>query len=179
MKFASFAALSIATLAPTALAQTTSTLAEKWAISEEPTLTYNSLDFTLTFTVTDFIVPGQAKHEIYTEGCRDEGDLVPAGVGINNGGLTDTNNTVSNTGVVNLNKQITLKMSVDPTTITDNADLYSEDTTTGAVMARVRFCVRFFLNTPGNAAIEVNFLETIITLDVDLSDGFEIAAVAV
>lgn len=179
MKFAvSFAALAL--LAPSAFAQT-STLEEKWAINDEPTFTYDSLDFTLTFAITDFIVAGQADHEIYTEGCREEGDLVAAGAGIIDTGMTDTTNTVSNTGVVNQNQQVTLQMSVDPTTIRTNPDLYSEDTTIGDVSARIRFCVRFFLNTGTGVSpsIEVNFLEAIITLDVDLSDGFQISNVAV
>ncbi|KAL3907520.1 MAG: hypothetical protein SGARI_003500, partial [Bacillariaceae sp.] len=69
-------------------------------------------------------------------------------------------------------------MSVDPTTISGNSDLYSEDTTIGAVTAQVVFCVRFGLFTPGDN-MEVNFLETVITLDIDLSDGFQIGSIDV
>jgi hypothetical protein len=39
--------------------------------------------------------------------------------------------------------------------------------------AIVEFCVRFKLTTPGGG-VEVNFLESLVTLYVDLSDGFSI-----
>jgi hypothetical protein len=179
MKFASLALLSVVAMAPTALAQTTSTLEEKWAINDEPTFTYDNLDFTLTFLISDFIVKGQAAYEIYTEGCKEEGEA--AGPGIVDGTFIDTPNTNSNTAVVALDQPVTLAMSVDPDVITTDPDLYSENTALAGVTAQIRFCVRFFLNTPSGGAtpIEVNFLETIVTLDVDLSAGFTIAAVAV
>lgn len=42
--------------------------------------------------------------------------------------------------------------------------------------AQIRFCHRFSLST---GDIEVNYLETLVTLDVDLTDGFEIASITV
>jgi hypothetical protein len=48
------------------------------------------------------------------------------------------------------------------------------------MMATVDFCLRFSLHTPDIAGNdEVNFLETIVTLFVDLTDGFEIGSIAV
>jgi hypothetical protein len=47
------------------------------------------------------------------------------------------------------------------------------------VTAEIRFCVRFGLFTLGPTSLEVNFLETLITLNVDLTDGFEIGSIAV
>jgi hypothetical protein len=181
MKYSSCVAalMAFAMFPSSVFAQTSSTLEEKWAINDEPTFTYESLDFTLTFLISDFIVKGQAGYEIYTEGCKEEGEA--AGPGIVDGTFTDTPNTDSNTAVVTLDQPVILAMSVDPDVITTDPDLYSEDTALDGVTAQIRFCVRFFLNTPSGGAtpIEVNFLETIVTLDVDLSAGFTIAAVAV
>jgi hypothetical protein len=49
------------------------------------------------------------------------------------------------------------------------------------MIAVVRFCVRFGLWTPTTQTtpVEVNFLETLITLTVDLTDGFEIGSITV
>merc|ERR1712137_386520 len=55
---------------------------------------------------------------------------------------------------------------------------YTESVINNQQTAEIRFCVRFSLWTPG-AAMEVNFLETLITLTVDLTDGFEIGAITV
>jgi hypothetical protein len=136
------------------------------------------LDFTLTFAITDFILPGQAAYTMYTSGCKEEGTpLVNQTSGLIAMGLDDTDNTVRQEDVT-LNQEATIKISVDPTTISTSTELYSEDTTIGAVNAQIVFCVRFGLSTPGDN-VEVNFLETVITLDIDLSDGFEIGSIAV
>ena len=169
-----FAAL--AAVAPFATAE--STLEEKWAIGEEPTFTYESLDFTLTFLITDFIIPGQAKYTMYTQECQEGGtELAASGSGLTGTALEDTTNTNRET-TVTLDQQVTIMISVDPTAITSNTDIYTESDQPGDVTAQVVFCVRFGLYTDGFAE-EVNFLETVITLDVDLSDGFEIASIAV
>jgi hypothetical protein len=62
--------------------------------------------------------------------------------------------------------------------------VYTENDAAGAVTAQVRFCVRFSLGTTfndgtSNVTEEVNFLETVVTLNVDLSDGFEVTAIDV
>ena len=172
MKFLSTAILALSALAST---NAQSTLEEKWAIGDNPTFTYDSLDFSLTFPITDFIVQGQAQYELYTSGCKEEGTVLGAGSGITGDPLIDTANTVSES-TVTMDEAATINMSVDPTTISGNADLYSEDTTIGAVTAQVVFCVRFGLYAGPE---EVNFLETVITLDIDLSDGFQIGSIDV
>jgi hypothetical protein len=177
MKFSFFyVCATLAAVAPCANGE--STLEEKWEIGETPTFDYSSLDFTLTFAITDFILAGQAAYTMYTSGCKEEGTpLVNQTSGLIAMGLDDTDNTVRQEDVT-LNQEATIKISVDPTTISTNTELYSEDTTIGAVNAQIVFCVRFGLSTPGDN-VEVNFLETVITLDIDLSDGFEIGSIAV
>jgi hypothetical protein len=81
----------------------------------------------------------------------------------------------------NHDKLIPITIQLDSNSISQNSNIYSEDTTMGAVTAEIRFCVRFELHTPSSldTPVEVNFLETIVTLTVDLSDGFEIGSIAV
>ena len=97
--------------------------------------------------------------------------------GLENDSLVDTDVKTAGDGTVN--KTIAVKVSVDPGQIALNSLLYSEGDTVESVTAQIRFCVRFGLYTKGAPPVEVNFLETVITLDVDLSDGFDIASVSV
>ena len=157
-----------------------STLEEKWQIGDDPTFAYNSLDFSLTFAITDFILAGQAQYSLYTAGCKEDGTALNSGEGLIDNGLIDTTNGSRNTGTVALNQGATVQISVDPAVIAGNSNLYSESDVVGDVSAQIQFCVRFGLFTDGgNTEVEVNFLETVITLDVDLSDGFDIASISV
>jgi hypothetical protein len=225
------------------------TLAQKWNISE-PTFSYNSLEFTLTFGVSDYIKGDleMVKYAVWDENCDTGADAVkiwdskdgaiegPNGVkNVTNdiGDLTtvnekpqcldwgsgddcaitdegfldflcedtvsfDTGNSAKDscfqcgfctesptrsplTGGDNMNQDVAITIDLDPTSISQNSNIYSEDTTVGAVTAEIRFCLRFELHTPNylETSVEVNFLETIVTLTVDLSDGFEIGSIAV
>ena len=93
-------------------------------------------------------------------------------------------------GVPSESYQIGIKLN--PDTISDNTDLYQEFTVQNQLTAQIRFCTRFELWTPTNfynagsgttsvnpTPFEVNFLETLVTLTVDLTDGFEIGSIAV
>jgi hypothetical protein len=57
-----------------------------------------------------------------------------------------------------------------------NNVLVFQDSPGRPATAQIRFCHRFSLST---GDIEVNYLETLVTLDVDLTDGFEIASITV
>jgi hypothetical protein len=70
-------------------------------------------------------------------------------------------------------------ITLDSASIYDSTRIYSEDTLGSQVTAEIRFCVRFELKTIGPTAVEVNLLETLITLNADLTDGFEIGSIAV
>ncbi|KAL3912053.1 MAG: hypothetical protein SGARI_001346, partial [Bacillariaceae sp.] len=128
MKFTSFATIAAALVAAAPFASAQSTLEEKWAIGDDPAFTYDSLDFSLTFPITDFIVQGQSQYTLYTAGCQEDGTELGAGAGITGAAIVDTANTVSESDVT-MDQSATINMSVDPTTISGNSDLYSEDTT--------------------------------------------------
>ena len=78
-----------------------------------------------------------------------------------------------------MDRDVSVNITLDSATISDNSLIYSEDTLGSQVTAEIRFCVRFGLKTLGPTSLEVNFLETLITLNVDLTDGFEIDSIAV
>jgi hypothetical protein len=75
---------------------------------------------------------------------------------------------------------IDILINLESNTISDDTQVYSEDKVGTQMVATIDFCLRFSLHTPDIAGnVEVNFLETIVTLTVDLTDGFEIGSVAV
>jgi hypothetical protein len=57
-----------------------------------------------------------------------------------------------------------------------NNTLVFQDSPGRPASAQIRFCHRFSLST---GDIEINYMETLATLDVDLTDGFEIANISV
>ena len=153
------------------------TLAKKWNITD-PSFAYDSLGFALDYQVSDFIDNGHTSHAIYTSpGCQETGDVVPASV------LTSTRPVLTGAAYDAENngdgiRDQSLTVNVVAANITAS-DIYEEDTTVGSVTAAINFCVRFSLLTTGPGAVEVNFLETLVTLFVDLSDGFSIEDVDV
>jgi hypothetical protein len=167
------------------------TLAQKWNISD-PTFIYESLSFTLGFGVSDYIKRDldMVKYTVWDENCDvPEGvSLWPAAPGNGLTSVTDdaaTSLLLSEAGAPTggelMSQDVGITITIDPSTVSSNSNIYTEDTTVGAVTAEIRFCVRFELHTPKYLAtiVEVNFLETIVTLSVDLSDGFEIGSIAV
>jgi hypothetical protein len=92
--------------------------------------------------------------------------------------------TTSGNGI----REVFLHMEIQSSKIS-SSPLYTESAIIGNVDAEIRFCARFSLwndyptfnnRTEVNEnAVEVNFLETIVTLNVDLSDGFDVASIAV
>merc|ERR1712110_1075411 len=59
----------------------------------------------------------------------------------------------------------------DPQTLAADPDLFTDN---GDSTASIVFCVRYSLDATGG--LEVNFLESLITMNIDLSAGFEVAA---
>jgi hypothetical protein len=159
-------------------------LAEKWNITE-PTFAYSALSFDLTFTVSDFIGNKDNAHaKLYDVGCKEDGTEVAEGVGTGIKSFVlitagaDGIERPASTGDA-LDREVSVNITLDSASISDNTLLYSEDTLGSQVTAEIRFCVRFGLMTLGPTPIEVNFLETLVTLNVDLTDGFEIGSIAV
>jgi hypothetical protein len=157
------------------------TLAEKWNITE-PTFKYGALSFDLTFTVSDFVSTApMADATLWDDGCKEGGNSIAAGVGagIKSFDLITTGIEGAPLTGDNMDRDVSVNITLDSATISDNSLIYSEDTLGSQVTAEIRFCVRFGLKTLGPTSLEVNFLETLITLNVDLTDGFEIGSIAV
>jgi hypothetical protein len=179
MKFVSsiiFAASVASTLAAERGLQT---LAKKWNITD-PSFAYEKLGFTLDYQVSDFISDDMTAYALYTSpGCKENGTAVSGSdLTSNKAGLTGQDYNANNNGDGVRDQKLTVAVVAD--NIAAASGIYEEDNTPGAVTATVDFCVRFSLQTTtGDDAVEVNFLETLVTLFVDLSDGFEIGDVSV
>ena len=164
------------------------TLAQKWNISEDASFEYESLSFKLGFTVSDFIFNDpndnnidMTRFELYDDRCRGEGVpqlLAGAGNGIKSIVEDDAEIYFDAESGDNMDRTVYINITLDSETISGNPLIYSEDTSTSQVTAEIRFCLRFGLYTR-TGDIEVNFLETLITLNVDLTDGFQIGSIAV
>ena len=149
------------------------TLAQKWNITD-PSFEYVGLHFDLDYQVSDFIDDDMYTYALFDKNCQEGGNPVTilassheplTGDFLANGGLGE--------------RVLALDIDVDAETITSDPNIYSEDVAPGAVTAQIDFCVRFSLWTKTEDPIEVNFLETLVVLYVDLSDGFDIGEVNV
>jgi hypothetical protein len=146
-------------------------LFERWDIAE-PAFTYDSLDFTLDFEINQYIASvEQVTYTLFDETC----DNAYGGNGLS-GSRGLTFDSVEAAG----KQSIEIAMAIDASVISADSEVYSESMVDGEMAAVVDFCVRFALHTPADIGeLEVNFLEIVITLNVDLTAGFEIGALAV
>jgi hypothetical protein len=166
------------------------TLAQKWNLTE-PTSTFDANTFSLMFPVTNFIVNGQAKYSLWTSpDCQSDGGtsldtstIFSAKALVPNAALI--NGTQDNSGVFS-GRVAQINITFDPQEISSAAaiadGIYSQEVVNNQQTATIKFCVRFGLWTTTamnvQTPVEVNFLETLLTLTVDLTDGFQIGAVA-
>ena len=199
MKFA--APLFAATTVALASAQTDSqrklaTLAQKWNLTE-PSFAFDANTFSLTFPVTDYINTGMAQYSLWTapdcaEGGEslDESTIWAANSLAENAALLAADGfdpdvpasyTMLDSGVFS-GREATVNAEIDPQTISAS-NIYEEAVVNNQMTATIRFCIRFGLWTTEalgvTTPVEVNFLETLVTLTVDLTDGFEIGAINV
>ena len=152
------------------------TLAQTWNISE-PTFTYSSLSFDLDYVVSGFILDSMAGYSMWDTGCKEGGNTVPS-TELAVVKSLDPSWTTQN---ANLQRTIALNITVNPSTIS-KAPIYKEGKNgANQTIANISFCVRFSLDTPPSVTptIEVNFLETLVTLNVDLTNGFSIGSINV
>lgn len=171
------------------------TLAQKWNLTE-PTFEYDANRFNLTFKVTDFINTGMAKYSLWTAPDCQEG-----GVNIEGSNAWEEVKLVENENLLAANDfdgdDTTMLESGDYTgdraaivtakfasqNISNATNIYTETETNGQISAEIRFCIRFGLWTTEDMGVdtpvEVNFLETLVTLIVDLTDGFQIGEINV
>ena len=170
------------------------TLAEKWNVTE-PTFAYDSNTFSLTFAVTDFINSGMAQYSLWTApDCQSDGGTsldssdiwsTPPSL-VENAALAaanvfdGTDSTQLDSALFN-GREATINAAFDPQTISQS-DIYTEQVVNDQTVAEIRFCIRFGLWTSSQMVatpVEVNFLETIVTLTVDMTNGFEIGSIEV
>jgi hypothetical protein len=134
-------------------------LAERFNITE-PKFEYSDLRFSLEYGVSDFVEGIEfVGYELYDTGCRYNDGDPPNPVTL------ETTVTIREIADL-LDKTVGLEIIIDPDSIQADPYLWDEAT------SQVQFCVRMMLFVDGS--IEVNFLETVIYLDVDLTDGFEV-----
>ena len=138
-------------------------LGQKWS-TENPSLNYNILHFDLDYKVSDFIEDEMVSYTVFDKDCLEGNNLVTV--------LNSQKQAL--TGATG-ERILTLAVDIDPATIPHDTNIYSESG--GA--AEITFCVRFSLQTKSDEPTEVNFLETIISLSVDLSNDFEVREVKV
>mmetsp|Transcript_14133 Transcript_14133/g.31685 ORF Transcript_14133/g.31685 Transcript_14133/m.31685 type:complete len:442 (+) Transcript_14133:1-1326(+) len=137
-------------------------MAEYWAI-EIPTVSLEdqSTTFTMDYGIGDWIVtPDNVRVDILTKDCS----YPKLTDGVVQESLTATGEHV---------------FQIDLQTMAQNDDIYSNET---PGEAQVDLCLRYMLWTGPESdadSIEVNYLETILTLEIDLTAGFEISAIEV
>lgn len=147
-------------------------LAQKWNISG-PEFSYTSTTFDLNYTISDFILDDMISHEIYDENCAEGGTIIPGNV---LSSVLTPDGTSPGTGELSRSAQI--GVGINATTIS-SSPIYSEQVVNSQTIGTVRFCHRFMLYTLSATPIEVNFLETLVTLTIDLTDGFAIGNIDV
>ena len=150
------------------------TLSKKWNITG-PSFTYDTLSFDLDYQVSDFIDDAMTEYVLYTSGCKEAGTAVPVTV------LTSSKTELTgaydadNNGNGVRDQKLTVGVNADTIAA---SDIYVEDPTVGSVTATIDFCVRYTLLLTDGIS-KVNFRETLVTLFVDLSNGFAIRDVNV
>jgi len=164
------------------------TLAEKWNLTD-PTFAYDSNTFNLTFPVTDFIGTGMSNFSLWTApGCKSDGGKSLA----NDDVWLSAPRLVENSQLSGGNSQdsgaftgrnATIVATFDPQKVSTSV-IYNDTSVAGkGASAEIRFCMRFGVWTTEamgvTTPVEVNFLETLVTLTVNLTDGFEIGAINV
>jgi hypothetical protein len=163
------------------------TLAEKWNLTD-PTFAYDANTFNLTFPVTDFISTGMSKFSLWTApGCQSDGGTpLTDRTDIWKTAPTLLENEALKTGTSGdsgdfTGRNATIIATFNPQNVSKSV-IYNDTSVNGQASAEIRFCMRFGLWTTEemvNTPVEVNFLETLVTLTVDLTDGFEIGAINV
>lgn len=152
-------------------------LAEKWNITG-PDFSYDALTFSLDYTVSDFILPAMVQDQIYQDfECAEGGNTLENNVNapLQVSLVTDTSVPPGNGDGT---RQVQVQVSIDSNSIAQSS-MYSEEVINNQVVAQIRFCHRFMLFTTSATPIEVNFRETLVTLFVDLTDGFSIGTLNV
>jgi hypothetical protein len=122
----------------------------------------------LNYQVSDFVLNDMVNYSIWDVECMEGGEYVPdtvLSVNMTGDGTPTGNGTFF--------RDFGMQIGVNSTNIAQ-AGIYTEQTIEGELTEAVVFCVRFSLQTSSDEPLEVNFRETIVTLAIDLTDGFSI-----
>lgn len=149
-------------------------LAEKWNITGPMNFNYSGLEFSLTYQVSDFILDGMIAEQLFDENCAEGGTTVQPEL-LSSIVIPDTTVPSGNGDAF---RDIQVQLTINPETISQSP-LYSEEVIDNQVVASFRFCHRFMLFTLSETPLEVNFRETLVTLTIDLTDGFAIGTLEV
>jgi len=163
----------IASLATTAVVNG-QTLAEKWQIGE-PEYTWTAADnkIDLNYAVSTFITEANPSVEIFDGDCGEGANPKTTGFTYALTGLEGTEIDVSGAFTAD-GRTSELDVTVDPQTLSSDPDLFTDN---GDNSASIVFCIRYSLDAAGD--LEVNFLENLITMNIDLSAGFSVEAFSV
>jgi len=132
---------------------------EKWAL-DIPVSSYDSQanTLTLTFDVDDSIAQANTAATVWDPDCREGGNQLLAADGIE-GIAIDTDTT----------GKAALSFDLDYSILKQKSNVFTD--LPAQSTASVQFCARFMLYTD-DGSTEVNFLESIITIDFDLTSSF-------
>ena len=142
----------------------------------------------MAFPVTNFVVAGQAQYSLWTApGCQSDG-----GTALKESPAFKSHALTSNALLADGESQDSgtfggraaqINVTISPQNISQAVGIYSQQEVNNQQIATIKFCVRFGLWTTTDmdvkTPVEVNFLETLLTLFVDLTDGFQIGAIEV
>lgn len=148
-------------------------LSDQWAISE-PTYnwdaTTNTID--LDYAVSTMMTDANDGITIYDSDCGAGDNEATVGFTPTLTGLGDT--IESGASFSADGKTSSLNLVLDLAAIAGTA-LYAPPASESST-ATIVFCVRFGLSTTGGTPLEVNFIENVITMNIDLAAGFDVAA---
>jgi hypothetical protein len=136
---------------------------------------YTSLEFHLNYGVSDYITEGMIEYTIWDQYCQEGGNLVAVGGALNSRISPIVGDQLDGSGT----RSVSIGVAVQPEGISFEPNVYEESDVNGQRAAVITVCIRLSLNTPGKASIEVNFLETIVILIAQLTDGFQIEKILV
>ena len=160
-------------------------LVRRWKIYE-PNVTYSELNFRLRFNVSDYITSSFVGYEIYDGHLCSDGNAIVTNMNYFTVTVEDLNPTIP-VGDGWGYREIQLSTTIIPENIV-NSDSYQEEeitsgagtstsATVAATKAAINYCVRLslFNNIPTDPlADEINWMETKITLFVNLAGGFTV-----
>jgi len=141
------------------------TLQEKWSITDNG-VEFGGLAYTLKYITSDIIINSMMDATVYSIDCKKGGVIIPSSVMSVN---LVPDNVPPGTGENQRDVNVDLVLAPDNLI---NSVAYNEVNDETGTTATIQFCMRFGLSTNGDTPIEVNFLETIITVSINLTSNF-------